>query len=205
MKNIVENVVPVIEIQGTKSGNLSLFFFNSLKESLISVLFHNAFGSFYLVKFFSSLSVSHNLKKSKNEPRKTPNLVKNRKFCQNHQKSTKLMLVFCDNSFHKSLVFILKYTVYKFYDSMTLFDKMTIIYCEFEKKIDESAFWKSRFIKPKQIFLLIFQEVKKTFHGFKKKKWALRGKKLNFFFRIQTHCHFVKRSSTIIKFTNSTL
>ena len=48
-------------------------------------------------------------------------LPKNHKFCQNHQKLTNVG--FCDNSFNKSLVLILKYTVCTFYDCMTVFEK----------------------------------------------------------------------------------
>ena len=47
---------------------------------------------------------------------------KNRKFCPNHQKSTNIG--FCDNSFDRSLVLILKYTVCQFYDCTTVFEKM---------------------------------------------------------------------------------
>ena len=59
-----------------------------------------------------------------NDPRKHPNLAKNRKFCQNHQKTTNVG--FCDNSFDRSLDMILKYTVSEFFDRKTYFDEITV-------------------------------------------------------------------------------
>ena len=66
-----------------------------------------------------------------NELRKTLNLARNRKFCQNHQKSTNVG--FFDNFFHKSLVLILKYTVCEFHDYRTIFDEMTIFWIRRKK------------------------------------------------------------------------
>ena len=83
-----------------------------------------------------SLSVSHNLKKLTNEPQKIQNLAKNQKFCQNHQKSTNIG--FCDNSFNKSLVLILKYTVCKCYDGVRLLLRKWDNF-EFEKKKGNEA------------------------------------------------------------------
>ena len=70
-----------------------------------------------------------------NDPRKPPNLTKNRKFCQNHQKTTNVG--FCDNSFDGSLDMnhmILKYTVSEFFNRKTYFDEITVFWIWKKKK-----------------------------------------------------------------------
>ena len=67
-----------------------------------------------------------------NDPRKHPNLAKNWKFCQNHQKTTNVG--FCDNSFDRSLDIILKYTVSELFDRKTYFDEITVFWIWKKKK-----------------------------------------------------------------------
>ena len=100
--------------------------------------------------------------------------VKNQKVCQNHQKSTNVVF-FCDNSFDKSLVLILKYSLCV--NFMIVRPLCTISqYFEFEKK---------KKIAKNCHFSLFFAIV--------------------FFFSNSKYCDIVHNSLTIIKFTDSVL
>ena len=101
---------------------------------------HRDVSEFVSHVLFMSLSVSHYFKNPQMSLGKLQilpkieNSAKNRKFCQNHQKSTNVG--FCDSSFNKSLVLILRYFFFKVYDCRSLFDeKMTIFWIR-KKKID---------------------------------------------------------------------
>ena len=68
---------------------------------------------------FLSLFVSHDFKNPRVRFEKLQIWPKIKKICQNHQKSTNIS--FCDNSFDRCLVLILKYTYFcKFYDCPTI-------------------------------------------------------------------------------------
>ena len=114
-------------------------------------------------KFFFEFVCFPRFQNSINDPRKHPNLAKNRKFCQNHQKTTNVG--FCDNSFDRSLDMILKYTVSEFFDRKTYFDEITVFWIWKKKKMRKISkllqkifwSWKIGFLEnPKSLLILLF-------------------------------------------------
>jgi hypothetical protein len=88
----------------------------------------NLHASFYLMnKVFLSLSVSHDFKTLQMSLGKHQIWPKIKKI-------DNINVGFCVNSFDKSLVVSLKYTVCEFYDCQTLFDEMTIFWIRKKKK-----------------------------------------------------------------------
>ena len=117
-------------------------------------------------KFFFEFVCFPRFQNSINDPRKPPNLTKNRKFCQNHQKTTNVG--FCDNSFDRSLDMILKYTVSELFNRKTYFDEITVFWIWKKKKkkkmrkiskLLQKIFWswKIGFLEnPKSLLILLF-------------------------------------------------
>ena len=86
------------------------------------------------------------------------------------------------------------------------FDEMAIFWIQKKKKIKKKLlkilFWKSRFIKPKNIFSVIFQEVKKTLNKKKrtseKKNWIFfSNSKIFLFPQKESYHHKIHRQCTL--------